>query len=392
MKKSLLALAAMGAFVGAAHAQSSVSVYGIMDTGYSQEKNKTAAGAETTTTGVGLLRGLATSRLGFRGTEDLGGGLTAGFQMEGGVPVTSATTGFAFDRHQFLTLSSKSAGSLLLGRTDALVKTVFDAFDAGFSNNLTGAYDGMSTSATEFSTTANRQGQRDSVIRYTSPTMGGVNVLADLLQNNVTTVTAAGVTTADTQTASGYSIALRYAQGPIAAQAAYRNAKTKNAATASTAGSCVTGATVSAIAAGSDCATGLTRIAGTASVTASESDAVNTSVGASYNFGPAMVMAQYFDQADVNKLTNTEVKERAYAFGVRVPVTKTATLFASYTKGDATSATSVTTDFSGMQFGAVYDLSKRTSAYGIYGGAKKQQNGSGEAVASGLAAGIRHTF
>jgi predicted porin len=88
-----------------------------MDTGYSQEKNKTAAGVETTTTGVGLLRGLATSRLGFRGTEDIGGGLTAGFQMEGGVPITSATTGFAFDRHQFLTLSSKSAGSLLLGRT-----------------------------------------------------------------------------------------------------------------------------------------------------------------------------------------------------------------------------------------------------------------------------------
>jgi predicted porin len=119
---------------------------------------------------------------------------------------------------------------------------------------------------------------------------------------------------------------------------------------------------------------------------------VNTSIGASYNFGPAMIMAQYFDQADKNNLAGTEVKEKAYTFGVRVPVTKTATLFASYHKGDATSATSVTTDFSGMQFGAVYDLSKRTSAYGIYGGAKKQQNGSGEAVASGITAGIRHTF
>jgi predicted porin len=374
MKKSLLALAAMGAFVGTAHAQSSVSVYGIMDTGYSQVKNKTAAQVETTTTGVGLLRGLATSRLGFRGTEDIGGGLTAGFQMEGGVDTTSGTAAFAFDRHQFLTLSSKSAGTLLIGRTDALVKTVFDAFDAGYSNNLIGAYDGMGTSATDL-TTNNRQGQRDSVIRYTSPAMGGVNVLADFLQNNVGVVNAAGVSTGDTQTASGYSIALRYAQGPIAAQIAHRNAKTKNMATA----------------AGTANLTGIGTL-GAAAVVAAESDALNTSFGASYNFGPAMVMANYFDQADVNKLNNTEVKERAYAFGVRVPVTKTATLFASYTKGDSTSATNVTADFSGMQFGAVYDLSKRTSAYGIYGGAKKQQTGSGEAVGSGLAAGIRHTF
>jgi len=375
MKKSLLALAAMGAFAGAAQAQSSVSVYGILDTGYAQTRNKLATGAETTTTGIGLLQGLATSRLGFRGTEDLGGGLTAGFQIEGGVQQASdSTTAFIFNRHQFLTLNSKSAGGVLIGRTDALIKTVFDAYDAGYSNNVIGKYSSNTNSATEFGTTANRHAQRDTVIRYTSPSFSGVTVLADFLSNNLKTETA-GTASVNTDTAAGFSVALRFAQGPISAAISHRNAKT------STLGS----------AAGTANTTGIGSL-GAASVAAADSNAVNTSFGASYNFGPAMVMAQYFDTSDKNNLTATEIKEKAYSVGVRVPVTKTATLFASYYKGDGTSATSVTTDFSGMQFGAVYDLSKRTSAYGIYGGAKKQQNGSNEAVASGIAVGVRHTF
>jgi len=389
MKKSLFALAAMGAFVGAAHAQSSVTVYGLLDTGYSVVKNKTAAGVETTTSGVGLLRGLATSRLGLRGSEDLGGGLTAGFQLEGGVATasdgtlasntTSTSTAFAFDRHQFLTLTSKSAGGVLVGRTDSLIKVVFDAFDAGYANNVTGKYSAAGTSATDLSATAsaNRQAQRDTVIRYTSPTFAGATVLADFMQNSLNATNAAGATTTETNVNSGYSFALRYAQGPVAAQVAHRNVKNAALAVAS-----VATADATSTAAG---------VLGSAAVAQSDSSALNTSIGASYNFGPAMIMAQYFDQADKANLAGTEVKEKAYAFGVRVPV-GAATLFASYHKGDATSATSVTTDFSGMQFGAVYDLSKRTSAYGIYGGAKKQQNGAGEAIASGIAAGIRHTF
>ena len=89
MKKSLLALAAMGAFVGAAQAQSSVSVYGVMDIGVIQSTDALAAtsGVQTTTkqlnTGYGK-GGLASSRLGFRGTEDVGGGTAVGFVLEYG--------------------------------------------------------------------------------------------------------------------------------------------------------------------------------------------------------------------------------------------------------------------------------------------------------------------
>jgi len=86
MKKSLLALAALGAFVGAAQAQSSVTVYGIYDGGYNGKvvETKTSSTATATVVSNSDLSGnqAASSRLGFRGTEDLGGGLSATFNLE----------------------------------------------------------------------------------------------------------------------------------------------------------------------------------------------------------------------------------------------------------------------------------------------------------------------
>jgi predicted porin len=89
MKKSLFAIAAVTAFAGAAQAQSSVTVYGIMDAGYATVTNTTAAGGTTTGLQSG---GLAASRLGFRGTEDLGGGLRAGFVMESEMNTANASS------------------------------------------------------------------------------------------------------------------------------------------------------------------------------------------------------------------------------------------------------------------------------------------------------------
>ena len=70
MKKSLIALAALGAFAGAASAQSSVTLFGIVDTGIRAVRND----------GVGTVKsltneGLSANRIGVRGEEDLGGGL-----------------------------------------------------------------------------------------------------------------------------------------------------------------------------------------------------------------------------------------------------------------------------------------------------------------------------
>jgi len=84
MKKSLLALAVLGAFAGAAQAQSSVTIYGIVDTGVVyQSKVATTTGGTGSKFGInsGVIQG---SRIGFKGVEDLGGGLSAVFNLETG--------------------------------------------------------------------------------------------------------------------------------------------------------------------------------------------------------------------------------------------------------------------------------------------------------------------
>lgn len=82
MKKSLLALAVLGAFAGAAQAQTNVTIYGSFDGGVRYMNKVNAAGdSRTTVSSNGTYN---SNRLGFRGTEDLGGGLKANFQLETG--------------------------------------------------------------------------------------------------------------------------------------------------------------------------------------------------------------------------------------------------------------------------------------------------------------------
>jgi predicted porin len=125
MKKSLLALAVLGAFAGAASAQSSVTIYGVVDMGISKGNGGTAPsqGANSTSKAwqVKQARG---SRLGFRGNEDLGGGLSAQFLIEhrftpdtGTVtPGTTTTTPNFWDGGSYVQLTHAAAGSVYLGR------------------------------------------------------------------------------------------------------------------------------------------------------------------------------------------------------------------------------------------------------------------------------------
>ena len=79
MKKSLLALAVLGAYAGVASAQSSVTIFGVIDLSVNQIEN---GNLKTTSMQSNQLN---SNRLGFRGFEDLGGGLGAGFWLEGGM-------------------------------------------------------------------------------------------------------------------------------------------------------------------------------------------------------------------------------------------------------------------------------------------------------------------
>ncbi|OGB18278.1 MAG: hypothetical protein A2W72_14165 [Burkholderiales bacterium RIFCSPLOWO2_12_67_14] len=112
MKKTLIALAVLAAS-GAAFAQSSVTLYGIADIALTKEKGTSA---QLTSGGV------SSSRLGFKGTEDLGGGLKANFLLEEGIDLTSgALKGNGFARQAYVGLSG-GFGEVKLGN-------VYTAYD-----------------------------------------------------------------------------------------------------------------------------------------------------------------------------------------------------------------------------------------------------------------------
>ncbi|MGI4861331.1 MAG: porin [Janthinobacterium lividum] len=119
MKKTVLSLAVLSGFgATAAHAQSSVTLYGLIDEGFVYSNNV------KTSTGSGHRYALASgningSRWGLRGSEDLGGGLKAIFQLENGFNVSNGTLGQQgreFGRQAFVGLSSVQYGTATLGR------------------------------------------------------------------------------------------------------------------------------------------------------------------------------------------------------------------------------------------------------------------------------------
>jgi len=120
MKKSLLALAVLGAFAGAASAQSSVTIYGSLDLAVTKGNGGTAANNSANGLSKAWIEKQSNgSRLGFRGNEDLGGGLSAQFQIEHrfnpdeGI-LTNA--GVFWQGRSYVQLSSASAGRVYLGR------------------------------------------------------------------------------------------------------------------------------------------------------------------------------------------------------------------------------------------------------------------------------------
>jgi predicted porin len=136
MKKTLISLAVLAAS-GSAFAQSNVTIYGIMDAGIVAERGGKNGNVSKVSSGVANA-----SRIGFKGTEDLGGGLSAVFLLEGGIKGDtgeSDVAGSSFQRQSYVGLVSKSAGTLTLGRQytpwyNAFVQ-VGDPFQAGLSGS-----------------------------------------------------------------------------------------------------------------------------------------------------------------------------------------------------------------------------------------------------------------
>jgi predicted porin len=174
MKKSLLALAVLGSFAAAAQAQTSVTIYGVVDAGVFYQ-NK--VGANNNSLFAVNSGGLSGSRLGFKGSEDLGGGLKANFQLEMGLNADTGTVG------------QSDSGSMLFGRTSTVgLSGNFGSVNLGRQTDF--AYSGTAGGIATFShaayvasfskvdgnTQARLQGDRtNNSIRYDMPAIGGLN-------------------------------------------------------------------------------------------------------------------------------------------------------------------------------------------------------------------------
>jgi predicted porin len=403
MKKSLLALATMGAFAGAAQAQSSVSVYGVMDGAYSSiEQNTTdTTGAKSTVKSRNTVNGdgaLSTSRLGFRGVEDLGGGLSAQFVLEydlvnigtggngnygdqaaAGVDTNNVASGFG-PRYSYIGLSSKSMGTLRLGRQESPSHGAVAANLAGGANNVLGSlYSGVDAGVLSATQTPSVR-----------PHNVFINNAVGFISNNI----------------GGATFQLMTAQNAYSATVA-----------APSAGSQYTGGSVSFtgiknLRADASYGVGATTSTGLAN---SNVKRVTTTLGGNYNFGIAQLFVLHTQNKFENlnnptqsatmakDMSNTKLTE----VGVKAPVSKVIDVWGNYFTGTrSTGSTSVTmvqsataaaaaADIKGFQLGTTYAFSKRTTAYGIYG--TQELKGVGAANGAKLegsmyAVGLRHTF
>jgi GBP family porin len=123
MKKTLMVTALTGVFATAAHAQSSVTLYGLIDAGITYTNNQHGHSNWQETSGS-----VNGSRWGLRGSEDLGGGLKAIFVLENGFGINDGTLkqgGREFGRQAFVGLTSDQFGAVTLGRQyDSMVDYV----------------------------------------------------------------------------------------------------------------------------------------------------------------------------------------------------------------------------------------------------------------------------
>jgi predicted porin len=119
MKKTLVAIATTSTFASIAHAQSSVTLYGLIDEGFEAISNVATSGGGARQYRLDSASGLNSSRWGLRGAEDLGGGLKAIFQLENGFELNNGRLsqgGAEFGRQAFVGISSSKFGTVTLGR------------------------------------------------------------------------------------------------------------------------------------------------------------------------------------------------------------------------------------------------------------------------------------
>ena len=312
MKKSLLALAVLGAFTGVASAQSSVTLFGTVDL------NGRYVKADGQDRRLSLSQdGINSSQLGFRGVEDLGGGLKAGFLLLAGVNADTGTTNSKFFNRRSTVSLFSNMGELRLGRDykpDFWNQTIFDAFGTnglGSSLNVRQVYAGT---------------RSDNSIGYFLPSnLGGFYGQAMVASSD-------GGTTLD-RPARYYGGRIGFAAGPFDIAGAYGEQKFRAPFTVCSAAVC-----------------GIP-------VVASTGDKQKTwNIGGSWDFGFMKLMG-YYDQEKLD-----DAKEKVFSISGVMPFGQ-AELHVGWDRGEGKVDGFDKQKVDQFKITAQYNVSKRTALY-----------------------------
>ena len=314
MKKSLLALAALTVVAGTASAQSSVTLYGKIDLGLVLDSGAAAGKSVRVSSGV-----TGGSRIGFKGVEDLGGGMKAAFQIETGFCADSAAgaPNFCTGSNQFMGRQahgdlSGSFGSIGAGRMyslDFLNLTTVDPFATGLAGDTQNIIGDKGTS------------RLNNTVQYTTPSIGGLTATAEL---------SLGETTGNWQAGRETGAAVTYTHGPLYASFTFLDMDNTNG------------------------------------VGASRKDYM---FGATYDFGIVKVHGLAMKASGDPTGAARPLDTLDLLAGVTVPVAGGNVLASYINHNDRTARTAPgggDRDANQWALGYVYPLSKRTSLYGSY--------------------------
>jgi predicted porin len=387
MKKLLATLMLSLGVTAMAQAQSSVTIYGILDMGYQHKNLKgTPATATNTITSNGFTHnGQTLNRLGFRGTENLGGGTSAFFVLETGLSPASSGMSAMNNRQSFVGLSQKGLGQVALGTQYTPIFNAVRDTDPGQLNNVIGSliYPANGPTGGQQSPDAAFTLRFNNALTVQTERFKGFSANAALAMNNSSAAQTASATGGNT-TKTDYGFGVDYRWNNLYAVVAYQNLLSN-----------VTGGTpaVSSAATGSVGATGFTYVP---AFTATHARDEQLYAGATYDFGKFKTFLGYTDhKITSNTSQTTQMNRTAQQVGVRGYLTKAVEGWASAGVGrySAFGASQPYSNFSAYQVGANYWLSKRTNLYAIAGATQTSQTSATSPLSGNMyATGIRHVF
>ena len=344
MKKTLAAVAVLGAFAGSAIA-ADVTLYGIVDTGVGYAHTDYDGLKKDNVDSFQMKSGQASgSRWGLKGTEDLGNGMTVGFILEDGFTADDgAEADQMFDRESSLFIEG-GFGKLAFGRIGAINNGTSSWAQMGVLSAFgTSSWGGYSAQISNLMSTA---GKWDNMVAYQTPSFAGFKVYAQYSMGKTTSKGKAveGAVENESSADRYYAIGATYANGPLAAYLAVDSTNYKSTGTAY----------------GVD-------------------DSLTVTLGGNYNFEVAKVYlgAQYFDEVTLSSVGGiagaefgaTKVKGYGITLSADAPVAG-GKVMAGLGYVDAESADSEKNedfDLKRYAFSVGYDypFSKRTDVYAV---------------------------